>query len=78
MEQILYTKLSTDISENIKRNDLILNKLKENENNYCLILSDRLNGLKYLQSMLNKGVLIDGSMVSKKAKKQRKWSSRKN
>ncbi len=69
---ILYNKLSTDIAENIERNDLILEKLKENKDNYCLVLSDRLSGLNYLKSILGEGLLIDGGMVSKKAKEERK------
>ena len=66
-----YTKLPTVLSENNARNEQILNLLKENENNYCLILSDRLSGLKYLHEKLGSGLLIDGSQTTKKAKQER-------
>lgn len=66
-----YTKMPTCMAEDKKRNDLILNLLKENKDNYCLILSDRLVGLQYLKDELGKGLLIDGSQTSKKAKKER-------
>ena len=64
-----YTKMPTCMAEDKDRNELILDLLKENENNYCLILSDRLVGLQYLRDKL--GLLIDGSQTSKKAKKER-------
>ncbi len=66
-----YTKMSTCMAEDKERNELILDLLKENGNNYCLILSDRLVGLQYLRDKLGKGLLIDGSQTSKKAKKER-------
>lgn len=66
-----YTKMPTCMAEDKDRNELILDLLKENENNYCLILSDRLVGLQYLRDKLGKGLLIDGSQTSKKAKKER-------
>ena len=66
-----YTKMPTCLAEDKERNKLILNLLKENEENYCLILSDRLAGLKLLQEQLGEGLLIDGSQTSKKAKKER-------
>ena len=59
------------MAEDKERNELILDLLKENGNNYCLILSDRLVGLQYLRDKLGKGLLIDGSQTSKKAKKER-------
>lgn len=66
-----YVKLPTEMAENTERNDFILNILKQNENEYCLILSDRLEGLRILHRKLGKGVMIDGSMTSKKAKQER-------
>lgn len=66
-----YTKIPTCLAEDKERNKLILNLLKENKENYCLILSDRLVGLKLLQEQLGQGLLIDGSQTSKKAKKER-------
>lgn len=66
-----YTKMPTCLAEDKERNKLILNLLKENKENYCLILSDRLAGLKLLQKQLGEGLLIDGSQTSKKAKKER-------
>lgn len=67
-----YTKLPTVLSEDKDRNQIILDLLKENKENYCIILSDRLSGLKILYENLGDGLLIDGSMVSKKAKQERK------
>lgn len=67
-----YAKLPTVLSEDKDRNQIILDLLKENKENYCIILSDRLSGLKILYENLGEGLLIDGSMVSKKAKQERK------
>lgn len=67
-----YTIMPTFLAEDEDRNNLILKYLKENKDNYCLILSDRLEGLKILQEKLGQGLMIDGSMVSKKAKEERK------
>lgn len=69
-----YVKIPTELALDYERNELILEKLKENKNNYCLILSDRLEGLKLLKEKLGEGLMIDGSMVSKKAKKEREES----
>lgn len=66
-----YTKIPTCMAENEERNKLILELLKENKDNYCLILSDRLDGLRWLHNSLGKGVMIDGSMTTKKAKAER-------
>lgn len=66
-----YTELPTAMAENTKRNELIVKYLKENKNNYCLILSDRLSSLENLHALLGEGLLINGSMTSKKAKKER-------
>lgn len=69
-----YTALPTHLSENEERNELILELLKQNKNNYCLILSDRLTGLKMIHEKLGEGLLIDGSQTTKKAKKEREES----
>lgn len=66
-----YTELPTAMAEDTKRNELIVKYLKENKNNYCLILSDRLSSLENLHALLGEGLLINGSMTSKKAKKER-------
>ncbi len=66
-----YVKMPTCMAEDKERNELILDLLRKNKNNYCLILSDRLVGLQYLREKLGEGLLIDGSQNSKKAKKER-------
>lgn len=68
---ILYSALTTVLCENKERNDIILDLLKKSENNYVLVLSDRISQLDYLQEKLGHGVKIDGSMTSKKNKKIR-------
>ena len=67
---IIYPKLSTNLAEDEDRNNLILKFLEKEKNNYCLILSDRLSGLRKLQEK-NGGLIIDGSMTTKKAKQER-------
>jgi len=54
--------------------DQIVGDLKANSDNYCLILSDRLDQLRELKTRLNsnKAVMIDGTMTSKTGKIQRK------
>lgn len=66
-----YQSLATTMSLNEKRNELILKKLKDEKDNYCLVLSDRLDGLRYLHEKLGKGLMIDGKMTSKKEKAKR-------
>lgn len=65
-----YSTLPTNLAENEPRNKLIANLLEQEKSNYCLILSDRLSGLKMLHEKLG-GLLIDGSMTTKKAKEER-------
>lgn len=72
-----YVKLPTAMTQDNERNKLILDLLEQNKDNYCLILSDRLEGLKILHDQLGKGLIIDGSMVSKKAKEERQNSIKK-
>lgn len=66
-----YIKMPTAMAENPDRNAQILELLKENKENFCLILSDRLIGLNLLHEQLGEGLLIDGSQTSKTAKKER-------
>lgn len=66
-----YATLINDLVSNEMRNEMILKYLEENKFENCLILSDRVEHLKYLQARLGKGVVIDGSMVSKTAKLKR-------
>lgn len=68
---INYTRLTTELSEDFKRNQLIEKILKECKNNSTLVLGDRLNQLYELQDLIHYGVVIDGKMTSKKAKAQR-------
>ena len=57
---ILYSKLTTNISENRERNEMVLDLLKESKDNYTLVLTDRVNQMYYLQSKLGYGHVIDG------------------
>ena len=68
---INYTRLTTELSEDFERNQLIEKMLKKCKNNSTLVLGDRLNQLYMLQEMVGYGVVIDGKMTSKKAKAQR-------
>lgn len=66
-----YPHLANELAKDKNRNDLILKILKENKDHYCLVLSDRLEGLEYLYNQLGEGVFINGRMTSKKAKQER-------
>lgn len=68
---INYTRLTTELSEDFKRNKLIEKILKKCKGNSTLVLGDRLNQLYELQDLMHYGVVIDGKMTSKKAKAQR-------
>ena len=57
---IKYSKLTTAISEDIDRNGLILDILRNCENNYTLVLTDRVNQMYYLRDKLGYGNVIDG------------------
>lgn len=57
---IVYSKLITDICMDKKRNNLIIKKLLENKNNYNIVLSDRVDHLKYLNRFVDNGIVIDG------------------
>ena len=68
-----YTKLITYLTENTARNRLIANSI---ERKSSLILSDRLNHLEELMSLLpadmrEDAVMISGKMTTKKGKAQR-------
>ena len=67
---INYNVLPSIIATNEPRNNLIANLLEEEKDNYCLILSDRLEGLEYLHNKIG-GLFINGKMTSKKAKQER-------
>ena len=67
-----FAKLVNEICFDSDRNHLILEDLRKNKDNHCIVLSDRLDQLKYLQQNLGYGLMIDGSMVSKKGKQQRR------
>ncbi len=71
-----YAKLIPYLTKNQNRNQLIVDDLIKNQNHSNLILSDRLEHLKALREMLPPelqkcSVMIDGKMVSKKAKADR-------
>lgn len=65
-----YTALPSIIAKDDSRNKLIVDLLNKEKDNYCLILSDRLEGLKILHNEVG-GLFINGSMTSKKAKQER-------
>jgi len=68
---ILYSTLNTKLAENKKRNDVILNILKQQKDHYTIVLGDRLSQLQYLKDKLGYGVMIDGKMTTKKGKELR-------
>ena len=57
---IKYANLTTALSENEERNQLILDILNKCKNNYTLVLADRVEQMYYLQSKLGYGNVIDG------------------
>lgn len=65
-----YTALPSIIATDDSRNKLIVDLLNKEKDNYCLILSDRLEGLEILHNEVG-GLFINGSMTSKKAKQER-------
>lgn len=71
-----YAKLIPYLTGNRKRNELIIEDLVNNRSHSNLILSDRLEHLHQLRSMLPTDLqevssMIDGKMTSKKAKAER-------
>ena len=65
-----YTALPTNLATDDSRNKLIADLLRQEKDNYCLILSDRLEGLELLRKEVG-GLFINGNMTSKKAKQER-------
>lgn len=73
---LIHSKLITYLAGNSRRNFHIINDLVENAEHYNLILSDRLEHLRWLISAMpdelqEQCVMIDGSMTSKKGKAER-------
>ena len=57
---IKYAELTTELSQNEGRNNLILDILKQCKNNYTLVLADRVRQMYYLREQLGYGNVIDG------------------
>ena len=73
---LVWAKLINGLCADKERNRLIVNKLRENKDYSCLILSDRLAHLEALMAelpvdMMDKAVMISGRMTSKKGKAER-------
>lgn len=65
---IKYATLTTALSKDLNRNNIILNLLKQCRENYTLVLTDRVDQMYYLQEKLGYGAVVDGKMTSKKKK----------
>lgn len=57
---IKYAQLTTALAKSEDRNNLILTILNKCENNYTLVLTDRITQMKYLKNKLGYGNIIDG------------------
>lgn len=57
---VSFTKLITDLGENTARNNLIRQYLLQESNNFCLILSDRVEHLRELAKGLDNAAVVDG------------------
>ena len=57
---IKYALLTTVLSEDYERNQIILDILKKCRDNYTLVLTDRVKQMKYLRKKLGYGNVIDG------------------
>lgn len=71
-----YAKMITYLTEHEERNRLILDDLKENRDHFNLVLSERVDHLKYLYSQLppalkRQAAVIDGKMTTKTLKAER-------
>lgn len=71
-----YSKLITYLTECVDRNALIASAIEDNEGKPSLILSDRIDHLLYLKSLLpsrmqKQAVMINGKMTTKKGKAER-------
>lgn len=63
---IKYASLTTVLSQDEKRNDLILDLLVKCKENYTLVLADRVEQMYVLQRKLGYGNVIDGKMKKDK------------
>lgn len=61
-----FVELITYITENNRRNQEIIKKLKENKNEYNLILSHRIEHLKVLQEMVGEGEFLIAEVKKKR------------
>ena len=73
---LVWARMINGICANADRNSVIANKIIENREYSCLILSDRLSHLETLMGMLpddmrQDAVMISGKMTSKKGKAER-------
>lgn len=73
---LIYSRLIPYLTEHSGRCGMIVEDLEKNQDHSNLILSDRLEHLRMLKSMLPEGlrdasVMIDGKMTSKKARYER-------
>lgn len=71
-----YAKMITYLTEHEERNQLILDDMKENRDHFNLVLSERVDHLKYLYSQLppalkRQAAVIDGKMTTKTLKAER-------
>lgn len=71
-----YSKLITYLTEQLYREEVIVNTIKLNAGKSCLILSDRLSHLEHLMSWLpahmkQDAVMVSGKMTTKKGKTER-------
>lgn len=71
-----YSKLITYLTEQLSREETIVNTIKLNAEKSCLILSDRLGHLEHLMSWLpahmrRDAVMVSGKMTTKKGKAER-------
>lgn len=57
---IKYTGLTTELSQDEERNQLILRLLEQCKNNYTLVLTDRVKQMYHLKGQLGYGNVIDG------------------
>ena len=65
-----YMKMVTYLTENLRREEVIVNTIKLNEGKSCLILSDRLSHLEHLMNWLPAHMRRDAVMVSGKMTKR--------
>ena len=72
-----YTKLITYLTQNLTREEVIVNAIKNEKGHSCLILSDRLEHLEHMMnwlptSMKQDAVMISGKMTTKRGQLARK------